>query len=62
MNSAENIQNWFDAVSAYDDGVIEEAIDKFEICIRNAKIVFNLGCCYLKQENIQKAVDVCFYL
>lgn len=55
MSNADEIQIWFDAVQSYDNGDIDEAIKMFESTKRNAKMLFNIGCCYLKKEDLDRA-------
>lgn len=58
MSSAEDVQAWFDAVQLYDDGNIEEAIQKFRDVTSNSKMLFDIGCCYLRINNVNSAIQV----
>lgn len=57
MSSAEDVQAWFDAVQLYDDGNIEEAIQKFRDVTSNSKMLFDIGCCYLRINNVNSAIQ-----
>ncbi|XP_012556954.2 neutrophil cytosol factor 2 isoform X1 [Hydra vulgaris] len=55
MNSASEIEKWSNAVNLYDNDEIEEAIKCFKAIPQNAKISFNISCCYLALGNVQLA-------
>ncbi|XP_065655156.1 MATH and LRR domain-containing protein PFE0570w isoform X1 [Hydra vulgaris] len=55
MTSASEIEDWFNAVSLYDEGKVENAIKSFEALEQNGRIKFNIGCSYLKLRDVQSA-------
>ncbi|XP_065647732.1 uncharacterized protein LOC100212833 isoform X3 [Hydra vulgaris] len=55
MTSASEIEDWFNAVSLYDEGKVENAIKSFEALDQNGRIKFNIGCAYLKLKDVQSA-------
>ena len=58
MTSAINIQSWYDAVCLYEANRIDEAIEQFKDVKQNARMFINIGCCFLRKNNIDSATEV----
>jgi len=61
MSNANELQTWFDAVQLYDAGNIDEAIQMFAETNKTAKMLFNIGCCFLKKEELDSAEAVSLF-
>ena len=61
MSNANEIQIWFDAVQLYDAGNVDDAIEMFAEAKKTAKMLFNIGCCFLKKEQLDDAEAVSSY-
>jgi len=55
MATADDISLWYEAVNHYEIGEIDEAIEIFLSVKQNAKMLFNLGCCYLRKNDLANA-------
>eukprot|EP00111_Clytia_hemisphaerica_P006359 TCONS_00018427-protein len=55
MANANDLQIWFDAVQLYDNGDIDISIEMFQSAKQTAKMLFNIGCCYLKKDDLDNA-------
>ena len=62
MNNADELQVWFDAVQLYDEGELSQAIEVFQTAKQTSKILFNMGCCYLKSEDLDGGEEVSYHL
>ena len=58
MSSADNIGAWYEAVQLYDAGRIDEALEVFKTVQKNAKMLLNMGCCYLRKNDLKVAAEV----
>ena len=58
MSNADELQIWFDGVQLYDDGEISRAIEMFQSAKQTSKMMFNIGCCYLKGEDLDGGEEV----
>lgn len=58
MSSADDISLWYEAVQYYEAGQIDEAIQKFENVKKNAKMLTNIGCCYLRKNDLKSASEI----
>ena len=58
MNNADELQIWFDGVQLYDEGDLSQAIEVFQTAKQTSKIFFNMGCCYLKSEDLDGGEEV----
>ena len=59
--SVEELEIWNEAVKMYDDGQFEESAGKFSSLSQNSKMMFNIGCCYLRLNDVTKASEVCLF-
>ena len=58
MSNAEEVRDWLQAVDAFESGNYEEAILKFSGLNPNAKIMFNIGCCFYCLHDYSRAAQV----
>ena len=58
MSSADDISAWYDAVQLYDAGRVDEAVEMFKQTKQNAKMMLNIGCCYLRKHDLKSAAEV----
>lgn len=58
MSSADDISLWYEAVQYYEAGQIDEAIQKFKNVNKNAKMLTNIGCCYLRKNDLKSASEI----
>jgi len=55
MSTADDISLWYEAVQFYDAGRVHEAIEIFKQTKQNAKMMLNIGCCYLRKHDLKSA-------
>lgn len=54
MTSADDVTNWIEAIECFDSGQYDSAIIQFQSLTPTARIMFNIGCCFLcSQDNIR---------
>jgi len=58
MSTADDISLWYEAVQFYDAGRVHEAIEIFKQTKQNAKMMLNIGCCYLRKHDLKSATEV----
>ncbi|XP_066934381.1 NADPH oxidase activator 1-like [Clytia hemisphaerica] len=57
MSSADDIAAWYEGVQLYDINRIDEALEVFKNTKQNAKMLLNIGCCYLRKNDLQSASE-----
>lgn len=58
MSSAEEVELWMKGVNQFEDGRFKDAIFDFQRVSMTAKIVYNIGLCYYRLNEKNKAVKV----
>lgn len=58
LTSPEDIEKWFEGTQLYDEGDVEGALKAFTDVTQNSRILFNVGCCYLTNNDIKAAAEV----
>ena len=58
LTSPEDIEKWFQGTQLYDEGDVEGALKSFTDVTQNSRILFNVGCCYLTNNDIKAAAEV----
>ena len=58
MASADDVASWFEATQLYEFNRIEEAIEKFKAAKQSSKMLMNIGCCYLRKNDLKSAEEV----
>lgn len=62
MTSAEDVNHWLEAFQSFDHSQYDDAIVKFQSLNPTAKIMFNIGCCFLSSEDYTRALQVSGYI
>ena len=58
MTSAEDVNHWLEAIQSFDHSQYDDAILKFQSLNPTAKVMFNIGCCFLSSEDYARALQV----
>ena len=58
MTSADDVANWMEAIECFDSGQYENAIIQFQSLTPTARIMFNIGCCFLCSQDNTRALQV----
>ena len=58
MTSADDVTNWVEAIEYFESGQFENAIIQFQTLTPTARIMFNIGCCFLCSEDLNRALQV----
>ena len=61
MSSADDIAAWYEGVQLYDVNRIDEALEIFKNTKQNAKMLLNIGCCYLRKNDLKSASEVAIF-
>lgn len=51
MASADDVANWMEAINCFEAGQYDDAILQFQSLTPTARVMFNIGCCFLSSTN-----------
>ncbi|XP_066917601.1 NADPH oxidase activator-like [Clytia hemisphaerica] len=57
MANAEDVTNWLEAIESFEQNQHEDAILKFQSLTPTAKVMFNIGCCFLSSNDCTRALQ-----
>jgi len=62
MANAEDVNHWLEAIESFNRSKNDDAILKFQSLNPTAKIMFNIGCCFLSSDDYTRALQVSGFL